>query len=66
MRLHIPQVARVGCGAFWREDEVVLAPDDQSRRLILPEKGLELGIERHIGPMVVEQIQLDFGIPGAV
>jgi hypothetical protein len=46
------------------EDEVVLAPDDQRRRLILPEEGLELGMERHIGPIAVEQIQLDLGIPG--
>src|SRR3984893_11008885 len=66
MRLHIPEVTWVGCGTLWGEDEVVLAPDDQSRWLILSKEGLELRIERHISLIAVEQIQLDLGIPRAV
>jgi len=36
------------------------------QRLILPEEGLELGIERHITLIAMEQVQLDLGIPWAV
>src|SRR5271166_2712853 len=66
MGLHILQVPGVGRGALSREDEVVFTPNDQSRRLILPEEGLELGIERNIGPVAEEQIQLDLGVPGPI
>ena len=41
------------------EDLVVLAPDDQRRRLAFAEERLECGIERHVGAVVVEQVELD-------
>jgi hypothetical protein len=56
MGLQVLQVPGVGRGSFCREDEVVFTPDDQSRWLILPEEGLELGIERNVGPIAEEQI----------
>jgi hypothetical protein len=50
MRLNIRQIAEVGGGAFRWEDEIVLAPHNQSRRLKLPEEGLEFGVQWHIRP----------------
>src|SRR5215470_17039496 len=66
MHLGVRQVATVRDGTFRWEDEVVLAPHDQRRRLILPEEGLELRVHGHIRPVVVEQVHLDLSIPRAI
>src|SRR5215831_6220444 len=54
VKLDLGQVALVGVSAVGREDLVVLAPDDQRRRLVLPEIGLHLRIKRQIAAIVVE------------
>src|SRR5262245_16753081 len=66
MRLDIWQIAAIRRRTFRREDEVVVAPDDQRGRLILPEELLELRVQRHIRPVVVEEVHLDLSVPHAV
>src|ERR1700742_2215125 len=53
------QVAQVRCRARSREYLVVLAPDDQRWRVAFAEEGLELRIERDVGPVCVEEVQLN-------
>jgi hypothetical protein len=62
MHLDVRQVAVVWGGPFRREDDIVLAPLDQRRRLIRPEEGLEFGVQRPIRPVIVKQIHLDLSI----
>ena len=56
------QIALVGMRAVGGKDLVVLAPDDQRRRLIFAEVCLHGRIERQVGPVVVEEIHLDLGV----
>jgi len=56
VKLDLGQVALVRVSAVGREDFVVLAPDDERRRLMLAEICLHLRIKRHIGAIVVEQV----------
>jgi hypothetical protein len=66
MRLDIGKIPFVrGCALRW-ENVVVLSPDDQRWRLILTEELLELRIERNVGSVVVEHVQLDVAIAGTV
>jgi hypothetical protein len=58
---HVSGPRQYGVAPFRRDYEIALAPHNQSRRLILPEEGLEL--QRHIRPIVVEQIHLNVSIP---
>src|SRR5262249_35587463 len=62
VKLDLGQVALVRVSAVGREDFVVLAPDDERRRLMLAEICLHLRIKRQIGAIVVEQVHLDFGV----
>src|SRR5262249_29986767 len=62
VKLDLGQVALVRVSAVGREDFVVLAPDDERRRLMLAEICLYLRIKRQIGAIVVEQVHLDFGV----
>src|SRR5713101_3383121 len=41
VRFEVAQIAPIRGGSFRRENEIVLAPDDQRRRLALSEEGLE-------------------------
>src|SRR5687767_9874273 len=59
MKLRIRQIAKVGVRTCFGKNLVVLAPDDQRRRFALAEELLKLGIERHIGPVVMEQVELN-------
>jgi hypothetical protein len=52
VKFDVGQVALVGVSSVGREDFVVLAPDDQSRRLVLTEIGLDRRIERDKGWMI--------------
>ena len=54
MELEVVQVTLVGFSPFRREDVVTLSPDDQRRRLMLPEISLPTGIERRVGAVIVE------------
>src|SRR5882672_7089126 len=59
MKFGLGKVALVGMCAVRGENEVVLAPDDQRRRLMFAEIGLHRRIKRKIGPVIVEEIELD-------
>jgi hypothetical protein len=48
------------------EDLIVLPPHEQRRRLMLAEVGVPRRVERHVGPVVVEQGQLDVLVAGPV
>ena len=61
VKLDLRQVALVGMRAVGGKDHVVLAPDDQRRRLMLAEVCLDLRIQRQVGPVVVEEVHLDVG-----
>src|SRR5258708_3777748 len=52
MKFGMGKVALVGVCAAGGENEVVLAPDDQRRGLMLAEIGLHRRIKRKIGPVV--------------
>src|SRR6516162_2490260 len=54
VKLDLGQVALVRVSAVGREDLVILAPDDERRRLMLAEICLQDRIKRQIGAIVVE------------
>ena len=66
MQLGVGQITEVGPRAIRGEYLIVLAPDDQCRRLPVAEEGLEFRIERNIGSVVVEEVELDVLIAGAI
>ena len=66
MELQLVQIPFVGIRSGSRENLVVLAPDDQCRRLILSQILLPLGIERGIAAIAVKQCELDFLVAGSV
>jgi len=66
MSLGVGQIPFVRNGAFCGEDGVVLSPDNERWRLVLAEERLEVGIERQVGAVVVQHVQLDFWIAGTV
>ena len=66
MKLQVGQIALVRMRAIGGENLVVLAPDDQRRRLMLAEISLDGGIERQVGPVVVEEVELDLVVARAI
>src|SRR5437763_15770629 len=66
VKLDLGKVALVGMGPIRWENLVILAPDDQRRRLVLAEIGLHGRIKRKVGAIVVEDVHLDFGVAGPV
>src|SRR5688572_27693266 len=60
------EILEVRTCAVRREDHVVLAPDDQRRRLTLAEELLELRVQAQVRAVVVEQVELDLDIARAV
>ena len=66
MELHVLQVALVRIRPGGRKDFVILAPYDQRRRLMLSKVGLPLGIKRRIATVVIEHLELNLLISGAV
>ena len=60
------QVALVRLGPGGGEDLVVLAPDDQHRRLVLAEVLLPLRVERRVAAVAQEQVELDLVVALAV
>src|SRR5688572_13947460 len=59
MKLRRGKIAKIRMRALLGKYLVVLAPDDQRRRLALAEELLKLRIERHVGPVVIEQVELN-------
>ena len=66
MEFEVREVAIIGVSAVGREDEVVLTPDDQCRRLMLAQVLLHFRIERQIGSVVVEDIELNIIVAGPI
>src|SRR5580698_3074063 len=64
--LKILQIAAVGRSTRSREDKVILAPDNQRGWLELAEEFLKGRIERHIGAVVIKQIELNLVVAGAI
>ena len=59
VEIHVLQVALVGLGTLGREDEVILAPDDQRWGLVGAEVLLKRGVAVKVELIVLEQLQLD-------
>jgi hypothetical protein len=66
VQLNVLQITLVGRRTIGDEDLVILAPQYEHCRLVLAEVGLPLRIERHIGPVVVEEIELNLLVTGAI
>jgi hypothetical protein len=66
VELRVRQVAKIRPGAIGREDLVVRAPHNQRRRLSLAKESLELRIERHVSPVIAEQVELDILVPRTI
>ena len=58
VQLGVRQVAQVGPPALGREEEVVLAPEDQRLRLVLAQERLPLRIQLDVRAVVVQQVEL--------
>ena len=66
MQLGLGQVAQIGARTVGGEDLVVLAPDDQRRRLLFAEELVEARIEVDVGSVVIEQIELNLHVAGSI
>jgi hypothetical protein len=66
VQLSLRQIPQVGCRAIRWENLVVLAPENECRRLRFAEECLELRIQRHAAAAVVEQVELDVPVARAV
>jgi hypothetical protein len=64
MDLGVRDVPAVGFGAGGGEGGVVAAPDDERGRAVLAQIGLPARIGRHIGPVVIEEVELDALLAG--
>jgi hypothetical protein len=54
MKFYLGKIVIVGSRALSHEDLIVLALDHERGRLVFAEIGLPIGIERDVGPIVVE------------
>ena len=54
----VGQVTQVGLATFWSEEDVALALDDESWGLVLAERCLPGRVQRGVGSVVVEQVEL--------
>src|SRR4029453_8919846 len=59
VQLGVGQVAQVGAAPLGREEDVVLAPEDERLRLPPPEERLPLRIQVDVGAVIVEEVDLD-------
>src|ERR1700733_6570157 len=58
MHLRLRQNLEESLTASWREEDVALAPKDDRLRLVILEECLPLWVELHVGPIVVEEVEL--------
>src|SRR5687767_2781806 len=66
MHFRLRVVALVSLGAGRQEERVVFAPDSQNGRLACAEELLEFRIERDVGLIVAEQVQLNVRAAGLI
>jgi hypothetical protein len=66
MQLGVRQVSKIGRRAVGRKNLVVLAPDDQRRRLALAKECLKLRIERDVRSIIEEEVELDVLVSGTI
>src|SRR5271156_112290 len=66
MELGFGEVAEVGTGPKCRKDLVVLTPHNQRSRLVLAKERLKVRIQGHVGPIVVEEVELDVSVAGPI
>src|SRR5262252_5876962 len=66
MELQVLQIAFVSFGPLRRKNEIVFPPHDQRRRLVLTEVSLPLLVERRVRAVVVEELQLNLVVTGAI
>ena len=59
VKLEVSKIPFIRMRAIGWKDKVVLAPDYKRRRLTISEPLLYLGVERQVGPIVIENVQLD-------
>ena len=59
VHLSVRESFEIGLATLRGEENVVLAPEDDGFRLPRPQEGLPLRVELDIGPVVVEEIELD-------
>jgi len=60
MDLGVWYIALVRLGAGRQKENVVLAPNREHGRAVLAQIGLEVGVERDVGALAQDQIELDF------
>src|SRR5207249_391021 len=60
--LDLFQIAAIRRSTLRRENKIVLSPDDERRWLEVAKELLKSRIQRHIGTVVIKQIELDFVI----
>ena len=66
VEIDILEIPLVGFGAFTGEDIVVLSPGNQRRWLVASKVGLPLGIQRRVGSVAVEKLDLDVLVAGSI
>jgi hypothetical protein len=66
VKFDIRKIAFIRICAICREDDVILPPDDQHRRPMLPEIRLNGRIKRKIGSIVEKEIELDVIVARAI
>src|SRR6266404_2525889 len=58
MHFCLGKILEIGLTTLWSKKDIALSPKDDRLGLALTEKGLPFRVERHIGAVVVEEIQL--------
>src|SRR6516164_9854844 len=66
VQLRLRNVAEIRLCAVDREEGIALSPDNQHLRLLIPKEGMPRLILREVRLVVVQQVQLDRVIAGAV
>src|SRR4030095_284804 len=66
VELQVLQITFVGFGPLRRKNEIVFSPHNKRRRLALTEVSLPPRVERRVRAVVVEELQLNIFVAGAV
>ena len=58
MQIHIRQIPEIGGTSFRGKEDIPFPPEDERRGLLVPQKGLPLGVQGHILAVIVEEVKL--------